>query len=417
MRLSSRFIIISLLMLPTAMSGQDIGDFFGRFFEKPEVKTDNSEVKLDYNVHMDYAFVNNEFDRSYSYYIPSGTIAAVRVTPDIGLKIDRGDMGKHRIMGGIDIMKNFGENPISWGVENDPNLENLALFREITLWYQYTRKFGGTTFNMAAGVFPRHLCGGKYTTAVFSDGVRFFDNNAEGLLMKWNREKSNYEVILDWNGLIGVDRREEFNILSYGECYLKDWLQLGWQGMFHHYANSAAARGVVDDHMLNPFLTFNFAKMTSMQALKLSVGPFLSYQRDRRYENYTTPRGADFVLTAKKWDVGLRYEYYYGDDIMPLYDMTDAAGIKYGSNLYFRSGAWRISKDGSSSYYQNAELFWEPQIAEFVHIKLSAIAHINQEYLGWQQLLIINFDLDALHSHKAGKPSVKKQPQKSKYFL
>ena len=425
MRLALRFFSLSLLLLPVRLSAQGIDDFFERFFQqRPRVQVEaapenksSGEVKLDYNVHMDYAFVNNEFDRSSSFFIPTGTIAAARVSPYIGLKIDRGELGRHRLMGGIDIMKNFGENPISWGAETSPSLENLALFREITLWYQYTRQFGETTFNMAAGVFPRHLCGGKYTTAVFSDGVRFFDNNAEGLLLKWNREKSNYEVILDWNGLIGHDRREQFNILSYGECYLKDWLQLGWQGMFHHYANSAAACGVVDDHFLNPFVTFNFAKMTSMQALSLSAGPFLAYQRDRRKENYDIPLGADFVLKAKKWDVGLRYEFYYGEDMMPLFGMTDNAGIAYGTNLYTRSGAWRISKDGSPSHYQNAEIYWEPRLAEFVHIKVSAIAHMNKEFIGWQQLLILNFDLDALRDKKGPKTVVKKESKKSQFYL
>ena len=178
MRLALRFFSLSLLLLPVRLSAQGIDDFFERFFQqRPRVqveaapeKNSSGEVKLDYNVHMDYAFVNNEFDRSSSFFIPTGTIAAARVSPYIGLKIDRGELGRHRLMGGLDIMKNFGENPISWGAETSPSLENLALFREITLWYQYTRQFGGTTFNMAAGVFPRHLCGGKYTTAVFSDG-------------------------------------------------------------------------------------------------------------------------------------------------------------------------------------------------------------------------------------------------------
>lgn len=425
MRFSLRFVSLFIFLIPATLSAQDIDDFFGRFFgQRPKVQVEVSpdkksagEVALDYNVHMDYAFVNNEFDRSSNFFIPSGTIAAARISPYIGLKIDRGQNGKHRVMGGIDIMKNFGENPISWGAETDPKLQNLSLFREITLWYQYTRQFGKTTFNMAAGTFPRHLCGGKYTTAVFSDGVRFFDNNAEGLLLKWNRVESNYEIILDWNGLIGVDRREQFNILSYGECWIKDWLQFGWQGMFHHYANSAAARGVVDDHFINPFVTFNFAKMTSMQALSLSAGPFLSYQRDRRYEDYKVPVGADLVLKAKKWDVGLRYEFYYGGDMMPLFGMSDNAGIAYGANLYTRSGAWRISKDGSPSHYQNAEIFWEPRIAEFVHVKVSAIAHMNTEFIGWQQLLILNFDLDALRGKKAVKTAVKKESAKTGYYL
>ena len=103
--------------------------------------------------------------------------------------------------------------------------------------------------------------------------------------------------------------------------------------------------------------------------------------------------------------------------MMPLVGMTDNAGIAYGTNLYTRSGAWRISKDGSPSHYQNAEIYWEPRLAEFVHIKVSAIAHMNKEFIGWQQLLILNFDLDALRDKKGPKTVVKKESKKSQFYL
>ena len=418
-----RFLTLSAAMFSAALlPAQGLGDFFGNFFGTPleTEQTAPGGAKFVYDVNFNYAFVNNEFDASDGLFVPSGTVAAARVSPYAGLEINRGVYGTHRLMAGIDVMKNFGENPTSFGAENDPSLENKALFREITLWYQYARKFGKTGFMAAAGVFPRHLCGGKYTTAVFSDGVRFFDNNAEGLMLKWNRPRSNYEVILDWNGLYGTDRREQFNILSYGECYLTGRLYLGWQGMFHHYANSVNAGGVVDDHLLNPFVAYDFTGTVPVEVLTLSAGAYLGYQRDRRISNsLKTPFGGSIVADVRNWRVGLRNELYYGHDLMPFFNDTDNAGIMYGTNLYMRSGSWKVSTDGAPGIYDNAELYWKPVISEFVYIKISAIAHFQPGFVGWQQLLILNFDLEKIGKQPA--PARKKGRQQERqphnYYL
>lgn len=418
-----RSVTLSAALFSAAMlSAQGIGDFFGNFFQNPRpVESSGREgAKFVYDVNFNYAFVNNEFDASDGYFVPSGTIAAARLTPYIGFEINRGAFGSHRLMAGIDVLKNFGANPISYGAENDPSLENKALLREVTLWYQYARKFGKTDFFAAAGVFPRQLCRGKYTTAVFSDGVRFFDNNAEGLMLRWKRPRSNYEVILDWNGLYGTDRREQFNVLTYGECYLSEHLYLGWQGMFHHYANSANVGGVVDDHLLNPFVAYDFTKSVPVEVLTVSAGAYLGYQRDRRKgKEYKTPLGGSLVTDVRNWRVGLRNELYYGADLMPLFNDTDNAGIMYGANLYFRSGSWKISKDGKPGFYDNAELYWRPLISEFVDIKISAIAHFLPGFIGWQQLVILNFDLEKIGRQPATAKKQRREQERrpQNYYL
>jgi len=419
-----RFIALAAALLSAAsLPAQDFGDLFGNFFGTPRQQVQSKPrggAEFVYDVNFNFAFVNNEFDASGGWFIPSATIAAARITPYVGFEIDRGVYGTHRIMTGIDVLKNFGANPTSYGAESDPSLENKALLREITLWYQYRRKFGKTDFLAVAGVFPRHLCGGKYTTAVFSDGVRFFDNNAEGMMLKWRRPRSNYEVILDWNGLYGTDRREQFNILSYGECYLTDRLYLGWQGMFHHYANSANVGGVVDDHLINPFVAYDLTKAVPVEVLTVSVGAYLGYQCDRRYlEDVKTPLGASLVTDVRNWRVGLRNELYYGENLLPFFYDKDNGGNMYGTNLYCRSGAWKVSRNGTPGFYDNVELYWKPVVSEFVYIKISAMAHFNPTFSGWQQLVILNFDLEKIGKQPTAARKQRRQQERrpQNYYL
>ena len=42
---------------------------------------------------------------------------------------------------------------------------------------------------------------------------------------------------------------------------------------------------------------------------------------------------------------------------------------------------------------------------------------MNKEFIGWQQLLILNFDLDALRDKKGPKTVVKKESKKSQFYL
>ena len=361
-----------------------------------------ARVRFDYNVHFDWFFVNNEYSASHQAYGPSRTMTGLRLTPLAGLRIDQRNGWSHRLLGGIDIEKDFGANPFGTGEEADRKQENWNLFRELKIYYTFQAQFKKTDFSFVAGIFPRYETRGRYTTAVLSDPVRFYDNNLEGLLLRFARPKSYYEVGLDWNGKYGVRRHERFNIFSYGDVYILPWLHFGWQGMFQHYAGAEEQPGVVDEHFLNPYFTFDFAPMSGLQALHLQTGLFAAYQRDRRWSRVEVPLGLDIVTAVRHWNVGLRNEFYWGQSMMPFYTLADSEGVPYGNRLYNRGAYWQVRTDPAQTpaVYDRLEVYWEPRISEFLKIRIAAVAHFNEGFSGWQQIATLAFDLDKLMQYR-----------------
>ena len=301
-------IALSLLLAALPAGAQMFPDLFGGLFGQPRVQQpaqpQKKAVELDYDLIFNWTFVNDEFDGGRWDLCPSGTLAGARLSPFLGIRIDRGEAGVHRILGGIDLFKEFGAHPTAAGFEADPLLENARLIREFSLYYRLDRSFGKTDMRAVFGSFPRALTQGHYSPLIYSDAKVFYDNNFDGLLLSFRRPESLYEIGLDWNGMYGVDRREEFNVFTYGASSLADWFALGWEGMFHHYADSDHAKGVVDDHILHPWARFDFAERTGLQALRLEAGPVAYYCRDRRYHGHEFRFGGLAVTDLRQWNFG-----------------------------------------------------------------------------------------------------------------
>ena len=407
-------ILLALSFALTAFpaGAQMFPDLFGGLFGQPQVqqpaRQEKKAVELDYDLIFNWTFVNDEFDGGRWDLCPSGTMAGARLSPYLGIKIDRGEAGVHRLLGGVDVLKEFGAHPTANGVEADPLLENARLIREFALYYRFDKSFGKTDMRAVFGSYPRALTRGDYSAAIYSDAATFYDNNFDGMLLSFRRPKSFYEIGLDWNGLYGVDRREEFNVFTYGESKLTDWLGLGWEGMFHHYADSEHAKGVVDDHILHPWARFDFAGMTGLQALQVEAGPVAYYCRDRRYPDYEFRFGGFIISDLRQWNVGLRNYLYYGNDLLPYFCDTDASGAVFGTDLYMRMRMFRVDTDPARipGIFDYVSLYWEPQISEFVSLHLNAAVVFNNGYSGLEQRLILKFHLDRLDKH-ARKPAAK----------
>ena len=398
--------LLALLLAGAALSAQEVPDSLALDLRSPEGHRPPSPVTLrfDYNVRFDWFFINNEYGASHEEFAPSRTMTGIRLTPLVGLRIEQQNGMRHRLLGGIDIQKDFGANPYALGTEEeaDRKQENWNLLREIKVYYTFEAQFKKTDFSFVAGIYPRYETRGKYTSAIVSDKFRFYDNNLEGLLLRFKRPKSYYEVGFDWNGKYGKKRHERFNIFSYGDTYIKPWLHFGWQGMFQHYAGAQDQPGVVDDHIFNPYFLFDFAPMSHLQALNLSVGGFVGYQRDRRWKEIKVPLGLDVVAEVRHWNAGIRNEFYWGTSLMPYYSVEDSEGVPYGDRLYFREPYWQIRTGDAHlpAVYDRLEAYWQPRISDFLRIRIAAVAHFNHGFSGWQQIATLVFDLESLMQHR-----------------
>lgn len=355
-----------------------------------------------YDVDFEMLFDNREFAKSN--FTPSMTIFGARLTPKVGLALDESDGVGHRLMVGIDVMKDFGASPISKlvaGGETDETAarqNNIGLFREMTLYYNFHKKFAKTDMEIYAGIFPRSAMEGSWSEAMFSDSLVFYDNNLEGLLLKFRRTKAYFEVGCDWMGQYGRARREKFMIFTAGEGKVLPFISLGYAGYMLHYANSQKVKGLVDNILVNPYARFDFAQKSGLQELSFRLGWLQAMQRDRKHVGaFVFPFGGEFDQHVRNWNVGIHNRMFFGHDMMPYYNSVDDGGFKYGPDLYYGDPFYRVHDNGmtGAGFYDRLEVYYEPQIADFLTLKVSALFHFNgSHYSGCQQMVSLKFNLE-----------------------
>ena len=338
-------------------------------------------------------FDNREYYASN--FSSSMTIFGARLTPSVGLALSEDNGAEHKVMLGIDIMKDFGSEAVS------------NLFQEMSIYYNFDKKIGRTQMGIYAGVFPRTAMEGSYSQAFFSDSLRFYDNNLEGLLLKFHRPKAYFEVGCDWMGQFGHTRREKFMIFTAGEGKVLPFMSLGYAGYMLHFANSGRSNGLVDNILLNPYARFDLGEKAQMQTLSFRLGWLQAMQRDRAYAGiFVYPYGLEFDQEVRNWNVGIHNRIFYGQDMMPYYNNYDNAGLKYSSDLYYGDPFYRIHDDGTTGpgLYDRLEVYYEPKLGNVLKLRVSALFHFHSfGYSGCQQMVSLRFNLDKFLAAKRHK--------------
>ena len=389
--------IAALLSLWSGTCGYSQDFFSWGFSSAPKQK----KVEFAYDANFDFKFDNREFDAGKEQFTESMTLFGARLTPSVGVKVNQNANISHRLMAGIDVMKEFGRSPSSVpsSSECDRGLENTRLFREITLYYGIDARLDNWRIKGYAGMFPRAFSEGDYSQAFFSDSLKFYDNNLEGLLVKAAAPRTYMEIVFDWNGKYGSYRREQFNMFGYVHYDFTKWLSAGLAFKYHHYANTEEYGSVVDDGLFQPFVKFQFAGYAGLQDLSLQLSSYLAVQQDRRQsEGQHNSAGAEITIGVINWNVGIENRLYCGKSLYPFYNYVDDGGFKYGNNLYAGSPFYRVVPDdsGKFSYYDRFELYYQPHIADFLDLRLSIVAHLPNgfRYAGMQQKASLIFNLD-----------------------
>ena len=380
------------------------------------------KVRFAYDVNFEMNWDNRENTSDLS---PSMTVFGARLTPEIGIGVTQGNGTRHRVMLGVDIMKDFGRGPDASPdglVPGNKGYANADLFKEMTMYYRMDRRMGKTDFSLTAGIFPKRFSMSReYSPAFISDSLKFYDNNYEGLLLSFSRPKSCYEVGCDWMGMFGRYERERFMLFSHGRSQILSWLSLGYTAYMYHYACSSTVDGVVDNILLNPWICLDAAPVVPLQQLSLTVGWRPGAQQDRlNVGECVFPFGAEFTFDVRKWNVGLRNRLFVGRDMMPYYDSRDAGGYKYGNSLYWGDPFYRLFSGNDSRFagagssddamplydrsrsigiYNRLEAYYEPRIADFLYLKVGLVAHfLESGYAGFHQQVSLIFNLQELLS-------------------
>ena len=130
-------------------------------------------IRLVYDVDYEMNFDNREFYESE--FSKSMTIFGSRLTPSMGLTVHNAAGVTHSVMVGLDVMKEFGA----------PMSSPKDLIGEPILYYKLEKDCGRMDLELYAGMFSRKNSEGRYSEAFFSDSLKFYDNNLEGLLVKF----------------------------------------------------------------------------------------------------------------------------------------------------------------------------------------------------------------------------------------
>ncbi|MCQ2140801.1 MAG: hypothetical protein MJY83_00460 [Bacteroidales bacterium] len=413
-------IFVPMLLLSLSASGQSMfGDLFSGWpfgGSRAPALTQKDPVSFEYDIAYKYDFFNMEFDASHGSIVPSSTIHTSVMTPSVGISVLQSETVAHRLMVGIDIAKNMGENPVRNTIfapdEGDMRLENTRLLREVTLYYRAQAILGKGLFTAYAGVFPRRFTQGEYSEAIFSDMYKVLDRNLEGMMLQYRTARMNAELACDWFSKYGVDRREKFQIFTAGEYEFTPWLSAGWDGSMLHFACSESANIVAYNNMLDVYLRLDLSHSTHMDEFSIKLGPkaIYQYQQDGgELFGINVAAGAESVLKLKKRSWGVQNTLFAGRDMMPLYDLeynlngVDSADGEilyrpYAGDLYTGSAFYHGASEGIS-FYDKLEMYYQPHLTRFLDLKVSVDFHITSgEYgfAGTQQKVAFLFDLDAL---------------------
>lgn len=308
--------------------------------------------KFLWDVDFDTRFDNREYKGSLT--AASQTLFSSRLTPTVGLGWGNGNALK----AGVDLWADFGAKDFSI----DP---------QFTFYYEYNSK----NFNAYAGVLPRRNIIGNYSNAFFSDSVRFYDANIDGMLLQYVGRLGYIEFACDWNSRQSDNSREKFMLFSSGQLN-KGSFFAGYNFAMYHHAGTTAAEGVVDNLLINPYVGVNLTRIANMDSLTIQGGWLQAFQNDRYYVGeYVKPGGLQIEVRAEKFNFGVYNTFYTGKSLMPYYE-------KYGAGLYMGETFYR-----TGDIYNRLELYWHPIHKKGMDLKVSSIHHYDGRQWGWQQFI------------------------------
>jgi len=338
--------------------------------------------KFDYQLGVNMTFDNREYDKTP--LDESRTLFGIRVNAAAGIKV-RGDENgvRHRILAGVDPLYQFGG---SW------------VFQPL-LYYKLSAPLKHCRFGLVAGMFSQSECKASYSRVFLSEYQRYIDDTREGLQLSWQGRGFQYELGVDWRGMLNSkypSRREEFVIYSGGSHRFISFIKAGYAVHMHHYACNfeSSATNVVDDILLNPYCEADFAYFVGMQTLSARLGYIQAFQRDRGAQGgMLTPAKGEFCVEARKWNVGIVNELYFGGDLMPLYDSPAPEGGNYASSLYLGDPLFRNLPGTKFGVYDRLGAYWQPNIVKGLDLRIQLNLHFNGGFAGHQEMLTLIYSL------------------------
>ena len=280
--------------------------------------------RFTWSVDFGSVFDNREGDHDYT---PTQTYFFTNLAPEIGIEFGRHD----RISGGV-----VWNQPIG----NEWDGHRISP----TLYYRHSEKL----WSLSMGMFPRTQLHEELPGFLWSDSLTYYQRNIRGALVQYHSDDAFVDFYLDWRQMQTEKKREAFNIVFHGQWQpgQKPFF-VGGHVMMNHYAltkHSPDNQHIVDNFLVNPYVGVDLSHRTALDSLRIRTGAIVTIERNRAYDNWTTPAG--FWLEAVgewKW-LGLKNSLYVGGRLLPSWGELGSALYPgepfYSGKLYNRTDVY-----------------------------------------------------------------------------
>lgn len=246
----------------------------------------------------------------------SRTYSGSRVAIDFGLALD----SSNNFRFGANGLHEFGAKPFFKKVEP-------------VIYYQYQSK--RWLFN--AGAFPREGLISDFPRALLNDTLRYFRPNIEGLLARYETNRFNGLIFIDWLSRQTATDREQFIFGTSGKYRIHQSALIYSKYFFYMFHDAGAAIKAPDDRIRDNgvlFLKLGLDlthKQTILDSLTIDAGGILSLERTRGVTGFRKPLGfvSSVYLSYKRFS--LYDEFYRGQGHYIIY-----GDAYYAKKLYNR---------------------------------------------------------------------------------
>ncbi len=265
---------------------------------------------------LDYesTFDNREGDSDYT---PAETLFFSNLAPEVGLQFSDSD----RIAGGV-----VWNQPI--GCEWDGALVSPTL---------YYRHDNAARWAVTMGMLPRTLLHEELPNFLWSDSLSYFQRNIRGILLQYTDRRSFVDFYLDWRQMQTETEREAFNIVVHGQWHPGNGdFFVGGNAMMNHFAltkNSTPDEHIVDNFVVNPYVGIDLSRATALDSLRVRAGALLTVERNRAYDDWSTPIGVWADVRAEWRWLGLYNSFYAGGRQM----QSPGGSLLYQGEPFYRS--------------------------------------------------------------------------------
>lgn len=256
--------------------------------------------KFTWDVDFSAVFDNREGDADIT---PAKTYFFTKLAPEAGLKFSETD----RIAGGAVWFQPIG---CEWeGHRVSP-----------TLYYRHE----GSRWRFSMGMFPRKQLIEEMPGYLWSDSLNYYQSNIRGAMLQYVGDKGFFDAYVDWRGMQTRTQREAFNVVFHGQMSpRRNWFGFGGYVQMNHFAlqkNAPEGQDIVDNFIVNPYLSADLGRHTALDSLNLRAGLLMTLERNRAIgKGWHIPAGF-YMEAVGEWRwLGAKNTLYIGKPQMPSY--------------------------------------------------------------------------------------------------